>query len=109
MRHLYIGMLASLLLLLAACTASKSLPLTNGQGACDQRADYHIHFRRFDEMAQQLTHATGCFIHVDLEHDGDVEVNPVQGHFSIREALQRAIQGTRLHIVDQGADMMTVE
>lgn len=107
MKILSIVALASLTLL-TAC-ASSSGPDQSEQGACDQRANYNIQFQRFDETAQQLAHATGCFIHADLKHDGDVKVNPVQGHLSIREALEMAIQDTRLHVVAQSADSITVE
>lgn len=70
---------------------------------------YDIPAQRFDETAQQLVHATGCFIESDLSKTGAVRVNPVKGRMSILEAVQMAIKGTNLRITEEQDDRIKVE
>lgn len=77
-------------------------------GACDKVAQYDIDFVRFDETAQQLAHATGCFIETDLSNTAAVAVNPIKGRMSIRAALLVAIQNTPLKIVKQEPNLISV-
>ena len=77
-------------------------------GACDKVAQYDIDFVRFDETAQQLAHATGCFVETDLSETAAVAVNPVRGRMSIRQALAMAIANTPLKIVKQEPNLISV-
>ncbi|MCD8539641.1 MAG: hypothetical protein LRY55_07620 [Leadbetterella sp.] len=70
---------------------------------------YTISAGRFDETAQQLAHASGCFIETDLAKTGAIKVNAVSGKMSIREAIQMAIKGTKLQITGETADKIKVE
>ncbi|MCE3026460.1 STN domain-containing protein [Salinicola sp. DM10] len=78
------------------------------KGACDKPAAHPIPAQRFDETAQQLAHATGCFIETDLSRTAAVPVNAVTGAMSIRQALETALAGTPLKIVAQTPDRITV-
>ncbi|WIX31657.1 STN domain-containing protein [Salinicola sp. JS01] len=78
------------------------------KGACDKPAAHPIPAQRFDETAQQLAHATGCFIETDLSRTAAVPVNAVTGAMSIRQALETALAGTPLEIVAQTPDRITV-
>lgn len=77
---------------------------------CDVKNEYQLgsDFDRFDAMAQQLAHASGCFIQTNLANTGDVKVNPVKGKMSIREAIKTAIAGTRLHVIHETAKTITI-
>lgn len=80
--------------------------------SCNDRYDYHLSnqdFSRFDEMAQQLAHASGCFIRTDLAKTGDVKVHSVEGKMSILEAIKTAIAGTRLQVVHHTPKTITIE
>ncbi|MFM2479811.1 STN domain-containing protein [Celerinatantimonas sp. YJH-8] len=77
--------------------------------SCDTMAHYDIHFDRFDEVAQQVSHATGCFIETDLSQTGSVKPNPVVGSMSIRQAIKTAIQGTDLMIVSEDNHVIRVK
>ena len=68
---------------------------------------YDIPAQRFDETAQALAHATGCFI--DLAKTGSVKVNAVKGKMSIRDAIRVAIKGTKLQITEEKPDRLKVE
>lgn len=70
---------------------------------------YDIPAQRFDETAQQLVHATGCFIESDLSKTGGVRVNPVRGRMSLLEAVSTAIEGTGLRITEERGDRIKVE
>ncbi|RQN06828.1 STN domain-containing protein [Pantoea ananatis] len=98
--------------MILAILATACSPSSNGHiplGKCDVKGTYSINFPRFDETAQQLAHASGCFIETDLSRTGAVHVNPVQGTMTIREAVSEAIKGTSLTIVAQKPDTITVE
>ena len=70
---------------------------------------YAIPAQRFDETAQALAHASGCFIESDLEKTGSVQVNAINGKMSIRDALLTAIAGTDLKITEESADHIKIE
>ncbi|RKR04179.1 hypothetical protein C7446_1379 [Kushneria sinocarnis] len=95
-------------LMTGGCSATTSHAPAAPQGACDRVADYAIPAQRFDETAQQLAHATGCFIRTDLSRTGAIPVQPVTGTMSLRQALERALQGTGLSITDHRPDTLTV-
>lgn len=78
-------------------------------GKCDVINDYDIAAGRFDETAQQLAHATGCFIETDLGNTGGIGVRPVQGRMTIRQALERSIQGTSLTIIGNEPNKISVK
>jgi len=80
--------------------------------SCNDVYEYHLSnqdFSRFDEMAQQLANATGCFIRTDLAKTGDVKVHSVEGKMSILEAIRTAIAGSRLKVVHHTLKTITVE
>ena len=82
-----------------------------GRGCFDiiTEIPYDIPAGRFDETAQQLAHATGCFIETDLAKTGAVKVNAVKGKISIRDAVHMAIKGTALQVIEETADKIKVE
>ncbi|WP_151982414.1 hypothetical protein [Acinetobacter guerrae] len=95
---------------LSACaTHDVHSPSVALQGKCDQKFNYSIQSTRFDETAQQISHATGCFIQTDLSKTADIQTQPVQGEFSPREAIQKAITGTSLKIVQQSANLIVIQ
>ncbi|WPC76881.1 hypothetical protein [Vibrio porteresiae] len=108
MRYLW---LAGLVALMSGCVAA---PMESDggvpelSGACDRIAQYDFAFPRFDETAQQLAHATGCFIETDLSQTAAIGVNPVKGQMSIRQALAVAIKDTPLKIVKQEPNLISV-
>lgn len=95
------------LFLLAGCAASTSVADLGGR--CDVPQRYSIDFARWDETAQQIAHATGCFIVMNTEAIGSVKPNPVEGVFTPREAVALAIKGTGLRITRQKPDSITVK
>ena len=70
---------------------------------------YDIPAQRFDETAQALAHASGCFIESNLSKTGSVHVNAVKGEMSIRDAILTAIEGTNLQITDETNERIKVE
>lgn len=70
---------------------------------------YDIPAQRFDETAQALAHASGCFIDSDLSETGSVQVNAIQGKMSIRDAILKAIDGTGLVITEETETKIKVE
>lgn len=119
--HMKIGCLLTTLALSACSTSfNKAADTKDSQSAigeqelersCASRYDYNLgaDFARFDVMAQQLAHASGCFISTDLAKTGDINVNPVIGRMSIRDAVKTAIAGTRLQIVYETPYSLTVD
>lgn len=93
---------------LSACAGIGHSSKVNLNGACDKKFDYDINFNRFDETAQQIAHATGCFIETDTSITGSVKPNSVKGHFSPREAVVLAVKGTSLKIVKQEDNLIEV-
>ncbi|MGO1297054.1 MAG: hypothetical protein ACTMIA_07035 [Vibrio sp.] len=109
MRNVWLGCVVSALL--SGCAVSNSTSDTqapNVSGACDRVAQYNLPSSRFDETAQQLAHATGCFIHTDLSQTAAIAVNPVKGRMSIRAALGKAVANTPLKIVEQEPNSIVV-
>lgn len=49
---------------------------------------------RFDEAAQALAHATGCFIRYDDQNLSALRIAPVEGRMSIRDAVQKSLEGS---------------
>lgn len=91
----------------AAETTAATVP--NLGGKCDEEQTYDIAFDRFDETAQQIAHASGCFIKTDLSKTGAIKPHPVKGKMTIREAVAMAIKGTSLTIADNQPDEITVK
>lgn len=92
----------------SSAAASNAPATATPKGACDKPAAHPIPAQRFDETAQQLAHATGCFIETDLSRTAAVPVNAITGAMSIRQALETALAGTPLEIVAQTPDRITV-
>ncbi|MBB5941467.1 MULTISPECIES: STN domain-containing protein [Xanthomonas] len=88
--------------------ATASAPATTGK--CDAVPDhaYDLPAGRFDEVAQQLAHATGCMVVYRDPSLASLPVNAVKGQVSIRQALHQALDGTALRIAQDSADAMTV-
>lgn len=108
MRSLWLGCMVTVL---SGCTlfnATSDTSVPNLSGACDRVAQYDLSSPRFDEVAQQLTHATGCFIRTDLSLTAAITVNPVKGRMSIRKALAIAIKNTPLKVVKQEPNLISV-
>ena len=96
--------------LLAGCASGTRLvSVPDLGGRCDVPQHYAIDFGRWDETAQQIAHATGCFIVMKPERIGSVRPNPVEGVFTPREAVALAIKGTGLRITQQKPDSITVK
>lgn len=76
--------------------------------ACDKVKNYHLALPRFDEQIQQIVHGTGCFVRTDLTVTGPVKPSPIQGHMSIRNAIEQTIRATPLYIVDRQGDTIIV-
>ena len=70
---------------------------------------YDIPAQRFDETAQILAHAIGCFIESDLSKTGSIQVNAIKGRMSIRDAILTAIDGSNLKITEQTDKKIKVE
>lgn len=99
-------------LIIAGCALTNHSGTTgvpNLHGKCDVVQTYDIDFQRFDEAAQQIAHATGCFIQSNLGRTGAIKPQPVQGRYSPRQAIAKAIEGTGLKIITQQPDVITVE
>lgn len=76
---------------------------------CDQKLNYSIESNRFDETAQQIAHATGCFIQTDLTQTGAIRVQPIKGYMSPRQAIAQSIQDTPLKIVKNEPNQIVVK
>lgn len=105
--------LACSLLLAAGCAHNAGNSAQNpcnqpGRGCINVVAvePYNIPAQRLDETAQALAHAQGCNIVFDTKYAG-IPVNPVEGKMSIKEALDKALQGTGLTV--QNANDCMVE
>ncbi|MCW0438404.1 hypothetical protein [Xanthomonas sacchari] len=88
--------------------ANTSAPAATGK--CDTVPDhaYDLPAGRFDEVSQQLAHATGCMVVYRDPGLASLPVNAVKGQVSIRQALHQALDGTALRISEESADAMTV-
>jgi hypothetical protein len=77
-------------------------------GRCDQRVVYNLPAQRFDQTAQAIARATGCFIRCPDKSLGNVPVQPVRGRLTRRQALRVALRGTALRIVRETPNLMEV-
>ena len=93
-------------LMLCAALAGCATGVPAGQ--CDKTGDYDLPPQRFDETAQAMVHASGCFVRTDLSKTGPVSVNAVHGRMTLRQALKRAIAGTPLRITENRPDSVTI-
>lgn len=93
-----------IVLALAGCQSDSSFSATASPevSPCNRLRPVDLPAERFDETAQALAHASGCFIKTDLADTGAVQVAAVSGHLSIAAALARAIAPTRLQISQNG-------
>ena len=68
----------------------------NGRGCLIIVADHPYSFKdwRFDETAQALAHASGCFIAIEDREVYAQKISPVEGRMSIRDAVAQALKGT---------------
>lgn len=123
MKGYYLVLLAPLLLLGCTDNPAESAKTTDAPkttdtvqpadtvttGACDKNEQYDLDFQRFDEVAQQLAHASGCFIKVDnLSELGGIKPNPVKGEMSIRQAVRTAIEGTGLQVISEDENTIKI-
>lgn len=67
-----------------------------GRGCLRVVAEHPYSFRdwRFDETAQALAHASGCFIRYTDKDLNALKIAPVEGRMSIRDAVARALEGS---------------
>jgi len=77
-------------------------------GRCDQRVVYNLPAQRFDQTAQAIARATGCFIRCPDKSLVNVPVQPVRGRLTRRQALRVALRGTSLRIVRETPNLMEV-
>lgn len=77
-------------------------------GRCDMQVTYNLPAQRFDETAQAIAHATGCFIRYTDQSLVNVPVQPVRGRLTRRQALRVALRGTALRIVRETPNLMEV-
>lgn len=77
-------------------------------GRCDMQVTYNLPAQRFDETAQAIAHATGCFIRYTDQSLVNVPVQPVRGRLTRRQALRVAMRGTPLRIVRETPNLMEV-
>lgn len=108
MRYLWLAVLATLMSGCVVDPMESDRDVPDLSGACDRIAQYDFALPRFDETAQQLAHATGCFIETDLSETAAIGVHPVKGKMSIRQALATAIKDTPLKIVKQQPNLISV-
>ncbi|MGI4835734.1 MAG: STN domain-containing protein [Janthinobacterium lividum] len=78
-------------------------------GNCDQQVVYNLPAQRFDETAQAIAHATGCFIRYTDKSLVNIPVQPVRGRLTRRQALRVALRGTSLRIVRETPNLMEVK
>jgi hypothetical protein len=77
-------------------------------GRCDKQVTYNLPAQRFDQTAQAIAHATGCFIRYPDRSLVNVPVQPVRGRLTRRQALRVALRGTPLRIVRETPNLMEV-
>ncbi|WP_045726840.1 STN domain-containing protein [Xanthomonas sp. GPE 39] len=94
----------------ASTTASSTTASTAATGKCDKVPDhpYDLPAGRFDEVSQQLAHATGCMIVYRDSTLAPMPVNAVKGQISIRQAMHQAVDGTALKIEQEQADTIQI-
>jgi len=77
-------------------------------GRCDQQVVYNLPAQRFDQTAQAIARATGCYIRYTDKALVKVPVQPVRGRLTRRQALRVALRGTTLRIVRETPNLMEV-
>lgn len=77
-------------------------------GKCDKQVTYNLPAQRFDETAQAIARATGCYIRYPDKSLVNVPVQPVRGRLTRRQALRVALRGTPLRIVRETPNLMEV-
>ena len=82
----------------------------NGRGCLIIVADHPYSFKdwRFDETAQALAHASGCFIAIEDREVYAQKISPVEGRMSIRDAVAQALKGTAFEIKEATNDHIVV-
>lgn len=105
----FVGIFAIAGLLAGCASGTRLTTVPDLGGRCDVPQHYAIDFDRWDETAQQIAHATGCFIVMNPQRIGSVKPNPVEGVLTPREAVAVAIKGTGLRITQQKPDSITVK
>ena len=78
----------------------------NGRGCLIIVADHP--YSRFDETAQALAHASGCFIAIEDREVYAQKISPVEGRMSIRDAVAQALKGTAFEIKEATNDHIVV-
>lgn len=78
-------------------------------GKCDVQVVYNLPAQRFDETAQAIAHATGCYIRYTDKKLMNLPVQPVRGRLTRRQALRVALRGTSLRIVRETPNLMEVK
>ncbi len=75
---------------------TQAAPAQPGRGCLAITAGhpYSLKDMRFDEAAQALAHATGCFIRYDDQNLSALRIAPVEGRMSIRDAVQKSLEGS---------------
>ncbi|MDZ5603785.1 hypothetical protein SJI00_13460 [Pseudomonas sp. RP23018S] len=95
---------------LVGCSHDTPIPNTpNLDGKCDEVATFDLDFARFDEAAQDVANASGCFVKTETGQTGGIKPNRVKGEMTRREAVQALIQGTGLKVVNHQPDQVTVQ
>jgi hypothetical protein len=77
-------------------------------GRCDKQVLYNLPAQRFDQTAQAIARATGCYIRYPDKSLVNVPVQPVRGRLTRRQALRVALRGTPLRIVRETPNLMEV-
>ena len=82
----------------------------NGRGCLIIVADHPYSFKdwRFDETAQALAHASGCFISIEDREVYAQKISLVEGRMSIRDAVAQALKGTAFEIKEATNDHIVV-
>ena len=82
----------------------------NGRGCLIIVADHPYSFKdwRFDETAQALAHASGCFISIEDREVYAQKISLVDGRMSIRDAVAQALKGTAFEIKEATNDHIVV-
>jgi hypothetical protein len=99
---------ASSLVLAQQPTPAKPAKVRIQLGRCDQQVVYNLPAQRFDQTAQAIARATGCFIRYPDKSLVNVPVQPVRGRLTRRQALRVALRGSALRIVRETPNLMEV-
>ena len=80
----------------AAPTADAASADRPGRGCLKIVADHPYDFKdmRFDEAAQALAHASGCFVRYTDQEIASWKIAPVAGTMSIKDAIAKSLEGS---------------